>query len=321
MIAGEISSSESLSKCTFAARWCHVCIVTKCDNLGTIDGRPRWLLSNLYALDVSPEADSPIKPVTIEDVSTWVDELVKASVLHRFTDGDREYLHLPNWHKHQRLRYDSSKWPNPYTYCAGCKDEPQPAVNGGERQTPSAGVGGSPQESAGVGGSPQESAGVRRSQTPSAEVKRGEEKRREESKALSSAGEPSSGANWDWSKICDASGMYGRRWTAKVPNRHRKAIITARLKENDNDASLLVGSVHGYVALHFENGGQNDPKFDPWKNFAPETIFRPSLNGKYVEAWKRYVKKCGGEPILPVPIGGVSEGERDAANRALDMTE
>jgi hypothetical protein len=123
MLDGEVSRSESLSRVSIEAGFTFFLLMTRADDQGRFEARPRILLAELYPLR---------EDVSLEGLSRWLDELASEGLIHRYEVEGRRYLHFPTWGRYQRLRQEStSKWPAP----TGCCESP-PQVAAGRRKSP-----------------------------------------------------------------------------------------------------------------------------------------------------------------------------------------
>jgi len=105
MIDGDVAHSESLGQCSRDARLTFFYLLTVADSHGRMRDSSRVLLAGTY-----PDDDD----VTAEMLAGWIEELVRAGVLHRYQSDDRSYLHFPEWERYQTLRNrGASKLPEP----------------------------------------------------------------------------------------------------------------------------------------------------------------------------------------------------------------
>jgi hypothetical protein len=102
-IKPEFFRSVTISTLTFGARltfeglWCYA------DDDGRYRYEPGLLKGDVWPLDGQ---------VTADQVASWADELLGASLLCEYEAGGRRYLHITNWQEHQVIKNPSKpKWP------------------------------------------------------------------------------------------------------------------------------------------------------------------------------------------------------------------
>lgn len=93
-IKPETFTSESLAQCSRDARLAFIALWTICDDYGRHRADARLIKGAVFPFD---------DDVTPDDVTLWLKELEREGMICRYTDGQREYLHVMSWEKHQRV--------------------------------------------------------------------------------------------------------------------------------------------------------------------------------------------------------------------------
>ena len=79
-------------------------LLTKCDDYGRFDGRPKIIKSALF----------PLKDdLTLKEVCDGLQALANAGLVVLYESEGRPFLYLPTWDKHQTIRAKRSKYPAP----------------------------------------------------------------------------------------------------------------------------------------------------------------------------------------------------------------
>ena len=84
-------------------------LIVQCDDYGRFDARPSIIRSRCYPLRLDK--------VTDKQVASWLNGLVAAGVVKLYTSGDKQYLLITTWDKHQQVRARRSKYPTPDSIC------------------------------------------------------------------------------------------------------------------------------------------------------------------------------------------------------------
>lgn len=103
IIKESICTSENIDQLTAFQETFFLRLTVNCDDFGRMDARQKILSSRLYPL-------KDVKPAAIEDA---LRALVAADLIFLYTVGDRPYLQMKTWEKHQRIRAKQSKYPPP----------------------------------------------------------------------------------------------------------------------------------------------------------------------------------------------------------------
>jgi len=80
-------------------------LLVVCDDFGRFDARPAILRSRCFPLKLNTISD--------EDVSGWLANLIKAGLVWTYSTSGRTYLQVKTWGKHQQVRAQKSKYPEP----------------------------------------------------------------------------------------------------------------------------------------------------------------------------------------------------------------
>ena len=78
-------------------------LMVNCDDFGRFDARPQILRAKLYPLKVDK--------LKSKDVERYLGALVRGKLAHVYLVGDRPYLQMITWDKHQQKRAKHSKYP------------------------------------------------------------------------------------------------------------------------------------------------------------------------------------------------------------------
>lgn len=103
-IKPEFWVSEQIAECSTSARLTFIGIWNFSDDQGVHPAKPKTLKAELYPMD----------DVTVSDVQGWVDELLQAGLLAKFTATDGEdYWFVTGWERHQKIDRPTFKHPAP----------------------------------------------------------------------------------------------------------------------------------------------------------------------------------------------------------------
>lgn len=122
--------------------------------------------------------------------------------------------------------------------------------------------------------------------------------------SASAAAQSAASSDVLWPRVRAAFALYGRNLASRA-GRSRADTIRRRARERCpvsiggaervfTGPELLEAAVHGYVWLH---RGPQTRDFDAWRYFMPETIFRPSKLGKYVQAYAEALEAGASPPF------------------------
>ena len=101
----ELFSSFTMSSVSIPARFLFVGLLTEADDAGRLMDSSKKLCGILF-----PHDDD----VTERKVTQWLNELVEAGCINRYSAGQGRYLHFPNWGDHQRISKPTpSRFPDP----------------------------------------------------------------------------------------------------------------------------------------------------------------------------------------------------------------
>lgn len=100
----EICASEQFVTCSRDARLLFILLWTHCDDAGVHTESMRRIKMELFPADDDATCDS---------ISGWVDELISAGLIGRYTDGPEPYLFVTGWQRHQTVRKPYYRHPKP----------------------------------------------------------------------------------------------------------------------------------------------------------------------------------------------------------------
>src|ERR1700733_10079674 len=90
----EIFQSEDITALTFPARWTFMGLIAYVDDAGRGRADPRLIKAAIYPID---------DEITPTDISKWIDELEKRSLVCLYWVGEVGYLHVVNFARHQKI--------------------------------------------------------------------------------------------------------------------------------------------------------------------------------------------------------------------------
>ena len=104
-IKPEFWASEQIGECSSNARLLFIGLWNFADDYGVHPDKPKELKAKLF----------PYDDATTSEARTWIDELVKQTLLRRFDANGATYLHVTGWEKHQRIdkRNEEKRHPDP----------------------------------------------------------------------------------------------------------------------------------------------------------------------------------------------------------------
>lgn len=121
IIKESICTSDTLDQLTPEEEVFFYRLLVQCDDYGCMDARLPILLARCYPLRLAT--------VTVEDVSRWLQALVRVGLVRLYQADGKPYLYLPTWDSHQQIRAKRRKFPEPP---ADDKDVSAPASNGNQ---------------------------------------------------------------------------------------------------------------------------------------------------------------------------------------------
>lgn len=100
-----IWQSEQIGRVPIAARLLFVGLITQADDYGRLRGAPSLIKATVFPYDES---------LSTRRVIDWLDALVAAGLIRRYTAGGSQYIDLPTWGSHQTInrRADRSMHPS-----------------------------------------------------------------------------------------------------------------------------------------------------------------------------------------------------------------
>lgn len=90
----EIFQSEDITALTFPARWTFMGLIAYVDDAGRGRADPRLIKAAIYPIDDG---------INSSDISKWIEELEKRSLVCLYWVGEVGYLHVVNFARHQKI--------------------------------------------------------------------------------------------------------------------------------------------------------------------------------------------------------------------------
>ncbi|MFI3254410.1 MAG: hypothetical protein R3Y63_08775 [Eubacteriales bacterium] len=103
ILKGSICASEEVDQLTWFEEVFFYRLIVTCDDYGRYDGRPAMLKSNLF----------PLKSVTEKQVVEALNKLSTVGIVCLYEVDGKPFLQLATWEKHQNIRAQKSKYPQP----------------------------------------------------------------------------------------------------------------------------------------------------------------------------------------------------------------
>lgn len=108
-----ITTSNTLPRVSLEAECLFYRLIVRVDDFGRYHGEPGLIYAHCFG--------NRIGQVTVEQVNTWLGELVDAGLAHRYEVGDRPYVELITFGEHNPRRATASKFPAPSTDQRECE--------------------------------------------------------------------------------------------------------------------------------------------------------------------------------------------------------
>lgn len=105
VIKESIKSSQKIDALTWFEEVLYYRLIVSADDYGCYDGRTVLLKNELFPLKEN---------ITKKAVEDAIDKLVSVGLLCKYTANGKPYLFFPTWKKHQRLRSQHRKYPDPF---------------------------------------------------------------------------------------------------------------------------------------------------------------------------------------------------------------
>ncbi len=99
-----ITTSETVDRLSLLAECFFYRLIVNCDDYGRMDGRPAVLLARCFPLKIAALHET--------DIQQALTELVSGDFIFLYQNG-HEFLQIKNWHSHQQIRAQRSKYPAP----------------------------------------------------------------------------------------------------------------------------------------------------------------------------------------------------------------
>lgn len=107
VIKESIKRSPQIDSLTWFEEVVYYRLLVTADDYGCMDGRIILLKNELFPLKEN---------VTKKAVEDAIEKLVSIDLLRRYTANGMPYLYFPTWSKHQRIRNQHRKYPNPQDF-------------------------------------------------------------------------------------------------------------------------------------------------------------------------------------------------------------
>lgn len=105
LIRESICTSDNLNALSKDAEILFYRLIVNCDDYGLLDARPAIVLSKCFPLK--------IKSINEKDIDDWLQELADNELIFLYLVKDKRYLKMTSWGKHQQIRSQKSKYPQP----------------------------------------------------------------------------------------------------------------------------------------------------------------------------------------------------------------
>ena len=103
IIKESICTSDNIDQLTPFQENVFIRLMVNCDDFGRFDARPKILSSRLF----------PLKDISPEEMDEALKALISADLVTVYTVGDRPFLFMNTWERHQQKRAAKSKYPSP----------------------------------------------------------------------------------------------------------------------------------------------------------------------------------------------------------------
>lgn len=103
IIKESICTSDNIDHLTPFQETVFIRLMVNCDDFGRFDGRAKVLSSRLF----------PLKNIPVSEMEDAIKAMQEADLVDVYTVGDRPYIHMKTWGKHQTTRAKKSKFPAP----------------------------------------------------------------------------------------------------------------------------------------------------------------------------------------------------------------
>ena len=107
IIKESICRSDSIDSLSWFEEVLFYRLIVVCDDYGRFDGRPAIIKGACF----------PLKDIRVEQIEKALNKLSTVGMIWRYNVGDRAFLQLIAWEKHQQRRAKNSKYPAPETQC------------------------------------------------------------------------------------------------------------------------------------------------------------------------------------------------------------
>lgn len=100
MIYAQLAENKNFASMSDKAQKTYIFLIVLADDDGRLKGDSEWLRIKIFPYDVK---------VTVQQMKSYIQEVVKAQLIVWYKDGDNYYIQHPNWTKFQILRSDRKK--------------------------------------------------------------------------------------------------------------------------------------------------------------------------------------------------------------------
>lgn len=108
-IKDSICTSDTIDQLTAEEERFFYRLLTRCDDYGRFDARPRVIRSVCFPLKLDEVSD--------DMVDRWLRRLEAVGLIMLYECNGRPYLQMVTWSKHQQIRAKNSKFPAPDSAC------------------------------------------------------------------------------------------------------------------------------------------------------------------------------------------------------------
>ena len=99
-----VCTSPNIEMLDWFEEVCFYRLIVQCDDYGRLDARPVLLRAKLFPLR---------EDINTAEVECAMAHLEEAGLIERYVVEGRDYLRLPSWTRHQKVRSPRAKFPPP----------------------------------------------------------------------------------------------------------------------------------------------------------------------------------------------------------------
>ena len=108
IIKESVCRSDSIDSLSWFEEGLFYRLIVVCDDYGRFDGRPAIIKGACF----------PLKDIRVEQIEKALDKLSTVGMIWRYNVGDKSFLQLIAWERHQQIRAKKSKYPSPDETCS-----------------------------------------------------------------------------------------------------------------------------------------------------------------------------------------------------------